>query len=469
MRNIFLILFLLAAGFFTTETSAQAVILRADTVDVPCISTDTFLVPIRVDNFTNVSGLQFTLQWDSLRLDYAYVTELHPQFFGVGFDTSAATIALGKLTFAWTDLAGLSMPSNTVLFKIAFRRIGGPPAPVSFVDDPTSIAVFDNQFDQLQHEIKNGLVKPIDDLGPTITCPASVVTGGSGPTAIPNIAPILSDNCGTPNAGWSSVGVTVADFPNDPDASGALFNIGFSTVTYKTTDSGGNTSTCSFDVLVEFSVTTTDLTLIANPNNLASCGETVTIDVLAFNFDSIAGLQFSMEWLPADLEFVSITNTNVPLNIGPGNFFTDSTGVGLLSFAWTGSSTSGASVPAGEVLFTLTYNVLGSGNVNFGNNPTQALAFTGTVFPPEETTLITFGATISVTDTVAPTLTCPADITVIAPGATAVQGIAPLSVDDNCAAPLVGWSVSGVTIGSFPNDPDASGGLFNLGASTVIY
>ncbi|MDO8969375.1 MAG: hypothetical protein Q7U74_01735, partial [Saprospiraceae bacterium] len=65
MRNIFLILLLLAAGVFTNKTSAQAVILKADTVQVPCISTDTFLVPIRLDNFTNVSGLQFTLQWDT--------------------------------------------------------------------------------------------------------------------------------------------------------------------------------------------------------------------------------------------------------------------------------------------------------------------------------------------------------------------------------------------------------------------
>ena len=469
MRNIFLILILLTAGVFTNRSSAQAVILKADTLEVPCISSDTFFVPVRLDNFTNVSGLQFTLQWDTARLDYAYVSMLHPQFFGVGFDTSAATLALGKLTFAWTDLAGLSLPSNTILFKVAFRRIGGPPAPVSFVNDPTAVAVFDNQFNEVLSATKNGLVKPIDDIGPTITCPAFVITGGSGPTAIPNIAPVLADNCGIPSAGWTSTGATLANFPNDPDASGALFNIGLSTVTYKATDAGGNTATCSFDILIEFSVTTTDLTLIANPNNLATCGETVSIDVLAFNFDSIAGLQFSMEWLPAALEFVSITNTNAALNIALSNFNTDSSGVGTLSFAWTASSFTGASVPAGEVLFTLTYNVLGSGTVAFGNNPTQALAFTGTIFPPEEIPLITFGATVSVTDTMPPTITCPADITVQALGTTPVQGIAPVSLNDNCAAPLVGWFVSGATNGNFPTDGDASGGLFNIGSSSVTY
>ena len=345
MRNIFLILFLLTAGVFSTKSAAQAVILRSDTLEVPCISTDTFLVPVYLDNFTNVSGLQFTLQWDTARLDYAFVTMLHPQFFGVGFDTSAATLALGKLTFAWTDLAGLSLPPNTVLFKVAFRRIGGAPAPISFVDDPTAVAVFDDSFNELPSETHNGLVKALDNTAPVITCPANVVTGGSGPTAILNIAPVLSDNCGTPDAGWISTGITAANFPNDPDASGALFNVGFSTVTYKATDAGGNTATCSFDILIEFSVTTSDLTLIANPNGLASCGGTVSIDVLAFNFDSIAGLQFSMEWPALALEFVSISNTNAGINLTQNNFNLDSSAVGGLTFAWTSGSIFGSTLP----------------------------------------------------------------------------------------------------------------------------
>ena len=468
MRNILLILFLLTAGVFTNKASAQAVILKADTVEVSCISTDTFLVPVRLENFTNISGLQFTLQWDTAKLDYAFITDLHPQFQGVGFDTLPATIAQGILTFAWTDLAGISLPANTVLFNVAFSRIGGTLAPISFINDPTAVIVFDDQFNELLHETYNGAVKPLDTDPPTILCPANVITGFDSPIPIQNIAPVLSDNCGTPATGWTSTGATVYNFPNDPDASGAFFNIGSSIVTYTTTDAGGNTASCSFEILIEFSVSTTDLTLIANPNNLASCGETVTIDVLAFNFDSIAGLQFSMEWLPAALEFVSITNPNAGLDITLGNFNTDSSGVGLLSFAWTSGGITGSSAPPAEVLFTLTFNVLGSGNVNFGNNPTAALAFTGTIFPPEETTLVTIGAVIPVTDSLPPTITCPADITVQGLGATAVSGISPV-VADNCGSPLVGWSVSGATIGSFPNDPDASGALFNLGTSTVTY
>lgn len=459
---------LLAAGVFSNRSHAQAVILKADTVEVPCTSSDTFLVPIRLDNFTDISGLQFTLMWDTARLDYAFTTMLNPNFIGVGFDTSAAILADGKLTFAWTDLTGVSVPSNTILFQVAFRRIGGPPAPVSFVNTPTDIAVFDNQFNQVDVQTQNGLVKALDNQGPSLSCPANVITGFSGPIPIPNIPPVVSDNCGVPNTGWSSTGATIANFPNDPDASGALFNIGTSTVTYTSTDAGGNTATCSFEILVEFSVSSTDLTLIANANNAASCGETVTIDVLAFNFDSIAGLQFSMGWLPTNLQYVSITNTNTNLNIDPSNFNTDSVGVGSLTFAWTSASIFGSSIPSGEVLFTLTYTVFGPGSIQFTSFPTAPLAFTGTVFPPEEVPFVTFDATISVTDTVAPTITCPANQLVTAPGATAINGIAPV-VDDNCAAPVVGWVSTGATVANFPNDSDASGSLFNLGTSNVTY
>lgn len=457
------------AGIFTSKSSAQAVILKADTVSVPCSSTNVILVPVRLDNFTNVSGLQFTLQWDTARLDYAYVTMLHPQFAGVGFDTSAVSIAGGKLTFAWTDLAGLSLPSDAILFKVAFNRIGGPQAPISFTDNPTAIAVFDNQFNELQFETHNGAIKPIDTEGPTLTCPPSVITGASGPIPIPNISPVVADNCGGPNTGWTSVGATIANFPNDPDASGAFFGVGVSTVTYKTTDVGGNTATCSFDIVIEFSVSTSDLTLIANPNSAASCGDNITIDVLAFNFDSIAGLQFSMDWLPANLEFISISNYNAAINLNASNFNTTQSAAGMLSFAWTSANITGNTLPVGETMFTLTFKVLGGGSIAFGDNPTAALAFTGTVFPPEEVTLVTLDANILVTDNEPPAITCPADITVQAPGATAVQGIAPTSVIDNCAAPNVGWTVSGVTNGSFPNDADASNSLFNLGTSTVVY
>jgi gliding motility-associated-like protein len=467
MRNIYLILFLLFAGVFASKSSAQAVILKADTVEVSCSSTDTFLISVRLDNFTDVSGLQFTLQWDTARLDYAYVTMLHPGFTGAGFDTLPATLQLGRLTFAWTDLNGLTLPPNSLLFQVAFARIGGAQTPVSFANDPTPVIAFDNTFNEIPIETYNGLVRPFDDESPTVACPANVMTSAAGPVPVPGIAPTIADNCDAPVTGWSSSGATIADFPADADASGAVFNLGTSTITYTTTDVGGNTATCSFDIVVEFAISTDDLTLVAAAGPAVSCGENIAVNVTAFNHDSISGLQFSMEWLPTALQFVSVTNLNAGLNYNPGNFETSQTGAGLLAFAWNSTNIFGSTIPDGETLFTLNFIALGSGDVSFGDDPTAPFAFYS--FPPEEIPLVLINTQVTVIDATPPAITCPADLTVQSPGTAAVQNIAPTDISDNCANPLAGWSVSGATVGNFPSDPDASGALFNIGASTVTY
>jgi gliding motility-associated-like protein len=458
---------LLVAGIFTHKSAAQ-VILKADTVEVSCSAANAFLVPVRLDNFTNVSGLQFTLRWNPAHLDYAYTTSLHPQFLGVGFDTLPATVAQGYLTFAWTDLAGLSLPSNTVLFEVAFTRIGGPMTPISFSDDPTAVAVFDNMFDKLPHQTSNGAAKPLDNEPPSISCPSNVTVQAAGPTAIPNIAPNnVTDNCGAPAIGWASAGATVANAPNDPDASGAVFNIGASTVTYTATDAGNQTATCTFLVTVEFGVPSDELTILAN-SLTASCGDTISLDILAYNFDSIAGLQFSMEWLPTALQFVQLENLNNGLNIFPTNIDASQAGNGSMSFAWTSASIFGSSAPDGTVLFSIQLVVQGPVNFAFTDNPTARFAFTGTVLPPEEVPFTTLNAQVTVIDNQAPAISCPANITVQSPGPAAVQGLAPV-VSDNCAAPNVGWSSTGATLANFPNDNDASGAIFNIGTSNVTY
>ncbi|NBC84048.1 MAG: HYR domain-containing protein [Bacteroidetes bacterium] len=81
---------------------------------------------------------------------------------------------------------------------------------------------------------------------------------------------------------------------------------------------------------------------------------------------------------------------------------------------------------------------------------------------------------IELTDTISPTITCPADVDTIcadSPGGTAVvNDIAPISTDDNCSATgdlTVTYSLSGVTTGT--GSDDASGETFNIGVTTVTY
>ena len=158
-------------------------ILKADSITVPCHSVDTFLMPVRVYNFNDVAGLQFTLSWNAAHLDYAYITDVNPALSGIGFDTTSFTNT-GKLTFSWTAIGGLSLPDTSILFKVAFSRIGGPATLVEFTDDPTAIAAIDPMGNDLMVETMPGLVDPVDVEPPSLTCPDDLTLEVFGPSPV---------------------------------------------------------------------------------------------------------------------------------------------------------------------------------------------------------------------------------------------------------------------------------------------
>jgi gliding motility-associated-like protein len=476
MRNIFLILSLLAACFLPNRLAAQAVVLKTDTVSIDCKSSDTFLIPVRVRNFTNVGSLQFTLNWNPSVLDYAYTTPLSPAFLqgavNVGFDSSATNIAFGRVTFTWTRFGGLSVPNDTVLFALAFRRIGGPFSPLAIVGSPVTIEVTDANGNELQVETISGGVRPVDNLPPTIECPQSVVQLASAPSPVNNIAPVsVQDNCAIQGIGWTSAGATVANAPNDPDASGAVFDFGTSTVIYRATDVTGSTATCSFTVTLEFSNTSDTLTLIAQ-STAAACGQTLSVNITALNFDSLGSLDFSLGWPTASLQYASVSNLNPALMLAPTNFGTTQTGNGFLAFSWTTSSLTGTTLPNGAVLFTLNFNVVGSNTNNavlqFGDFPTNREAFTSAVSPPEPTPAVFINGQVSFADLVPPTITCPANATTTAAVGSSnapVSGLAP-TFSDNCGNATLTFSQSGATSGQ---GSGPANGNYNVGLTTVTY
>lgn len=71
---------------------------------------------------------------------------------------------------------------------------------------------------------------------------------------------------------------------------------------------------------------------------------------------------------------------------------------------------------------------------------------------------------VTVIDTIKPTVTCPSNLSQCA---TTAFSIAPMGVSDNCGSPVVTYSLSGATTGSGSND--ASGTTFNTGITNVTY
>lgn len=471
MRNKLLILIIFAALFSPALLRAQTVILRADSVAVPCHSSDTFLMPLRVYDFENVAGLQFTFSWNPAHLDFIHITNINPAFQGIGFDTTAAFVNSGQFTFAWTTIGGVSLPDTSILLTVAFTRIGGPATLAEFSNNPTAIAAIDPMGNDLVVNTFPGLVTPEDTEPPTIACPGDLTVQVTGPSPVNGIAPdSLMDNCAIANTGWTSTGATTASFPNDPDASGAVFNIGTSVVTYTTSDVGGLTSSCSFLVTLEL-MPGDSLTLIAS-NETSSCGESVTVYITALNFDSLAGLQFSVGWNPAILQFDTFGNFNPAMQIDVSNFGNAQTGNGFLGFAWTTPDLfAGTTLPAGDTLFSITFTVTGGNNTNsaiaFGNIPTEMTAFT--INPPEEIGFLTVNGSVAILDTEPPVIVCPANVSVMAPTGSitaTVNNLEPTTLTDNCGGVSLSYQQSGVTTGQ---GQGPANGVYNAGTTTVTY
>jgi hypothetical protein len=105
-------------------------------------------VPIRVEDFEEVTGAQFSLRWDPALLHFkstgAYgLSELNAANFGT---PQSENIDEGTLTFAWDDpdTVGKTLASGATLFSITFTTPGSSAerAEVSFADKPTLRAVY---------------------------------------------------------------------------------------------------------------------------------------------------------------------------------------------------------------------------------------------------------------------------------------------------------------------------------------
>lgn len=98
-------------------------------------------------------------------------------------------------------------------------------------------------------------VKLIDNIVPSITCPASITRAITGPDCSRSVTvadPVFSDNCGVKSLTWAMTGATttVSASVGIKVLGSQIFNAGTTTVTYTITDPSGRTNNCSFNVIV---------------------------------------------------------------------------------------------------------------------------------------------------------------------------------------------------------------------------
>lgn len=167
--------------------------------------------------------------------------ELNGTTPGTDFDQFVVNgmVNLGSATFSAT--AGFAYPDCTTLTLI--DNDAGDPVSGTFAGLPNGslINIGGNNF-KIFYDGGDGndvvLVK--DTTPPTITCPANfVVSDNNSPSGseVVTYTPTVTDNC--------PGGMT-----NCVPASGSTFPLGVTMVTCTATDSGGNTATCSFTIVV---------------------------------------------------------------------------------------------------------------------------------------------------------------------------------------------------------------------------
>jgi hypothetical protein len=134
----------------------------------------------------------------------------------------------------------------------------------------------------------NQMINATDNTNPTITCPSNQDLASSNGTGavIPDYTSMatVSDNCSATSS------VTVTQSP----AIGNTVSLGVNTVTLTATDECGNSSTCTFDVDVQFNtgvsdVLFADITIYPNPTE----GE-ITIDLASYKSEVIAIKVYSL-------------------------------------------------------------------------------------------------------------------------------------------------------------------------------
>lgn len=337
----------------------------------------------------------------------------------------------------------------------------------------------------------------IDNEDPTITCPVDIVTPadfGFCDALITGIDPIVSDNCPNPTITYSLTGATSGG--GTGSASGTIFELGITTVTYIVTDGSGNSVSCSFTV----TVSDIEDPIVICPGSLTiplgTSGE-IFIPTSLFFFTDNCGVA-SAEITPQTLDCNDLGSNLVTLTVTDlsGNTAFCSTTITVIDNqppdlicplnVTVSADQVGCTAIVNDIaplladdnceIVSLTYTMTGA-TTGVGLDDASGNTFN------VGTTTITYVATdaqgqmsqcsftVTVEDTDPPQITCPDPVTQSTDQGSCsaiVTGLTPVSISDNCDPTLtLTYALFGATVGTGAGD--VSGESFNLGVTTVTY
>ncbi len=394
---------------------------------------DQICMGLTVNDFENIIGMQFSINYDPNALQFVSIGALNlDQLTTASFGTPPQT-APGVITLSWLDqtLAGVTLPDGTQIFEICFEVIGTSTTTVTVTGSPTSIEVTDADENEVTPvNTQSGVVSFEGNTGGgdltlniasanievgeevcldvtvtnftdiigaqfTITYDPAVLQFESvGGLSLPGLS---LGQFGLPTSNPPGPGVITLSW-TDPNLTGvtlpdgtAIFHICFTGLSSGTssvefsnvptpiefTDVDEENVTPALNdgtVTVEGGVGFDGFGIIIEDTN-AQTGDQICLDVTVQDFIDIIGMQFTINYDPAILQFVSIENLNlvnlVNTNFGiPGDTNIEE---GTITLAWTDESLAGVTLPDGTAIFQICFEVIGeeSTEITFGNSPTQ--------------------------------------------------------------------------------------------------
>ncbi|HNG13567.1 MAG TPA: HYR domain-containing protein [Saprospiraceae bacterium] len=461
---------------FVVDTASSILEVKLQNIQTDC-SKDKVLVNVTADNFNDIAGLTFGINWDEniFQLDTI-----------INLNTTLSLVPLGKVNssfgptpkdndtltfFMPVNPGGITLPTGDTLYTLVFNKIGAATcSKINFISTPTvpikAFAAGTPPF-EVPIDTANSQICFNDTIPPTIVCPADTlvkVNQGQFSAIVGGLTPTTGDNCGIKELYYTLSGSTSGS--GTGDVSNFTFFYGQTEVNYTVQDFSGNTASCNYKIVVADSV----LRLLPT-STIAICDSgKVAINVTASNFKDILSLQCAMAWNPSILSFDTVGNFDPNLQLNFGSNFGPANITDTLNFAWI-ADTNGLSLPDGTTLFTVYFDI----NANAGSQTKFEFVSSSTTPIEAYTTkgqigVLAFDALINIFDFMPPTLECPSNINIKIPQGTTfitINDIAPINVSDNCGIKSVKYETTGST--TVNGADDASGNDFNLGSTTVTY
>jgi hypothetical protein len=144
----------------TPPTSTEALILRLPTVSAR--TGGQVCLPMQVEDFENLIGLQYSLRWDTTQIAFLSVGNfqlpgLTESSFGLRFADR------GVIATSWIDgrLSGVSLPDGTAIYELCYEVLApsGTEVVVQIANRPVSFEVIDTRDQLLRLRYANGRIR----------------------------------------------------------------------------------------------------------------------------------------------------------------------------------------------------------------------------------------------------------------------------------------------------------------------